>query len=39
MCEGLIIVAIALLVGAMGLLWMLHSMGGALQKQDEKDDL
>ena len=37
MCNALTILAIALLAGAIGLLWLLHNTGGVLQKQDERD--
>jgi hypothetical protein len=38
MCEILQAVAIALLLCAIGMLWVLHSAGGILQKQDDRDD-
>jgi len=35
MCEALQILAIALLVGAIGLLWLLRGVGHYVDKQDK----
>ena len=37
MCNALTILAIALLTGAIGLMWILHSAGGVLKQQDERE--
>jgi cell division protein FtsL len=37
MCNALTILAIALLAGAIGLLWILHNTGGVLKQQDERE--
>jgi nitrogen fixation-related uncharacterized protein len=39
MCKALTLIAIALLLGAIGLLWLLHGVGQHVdkQKQDERD--
>ena len=37
MCEALQIIAIALLIGAIGLLWLLRGVGYYVDKQDEQD--
>jgi hypothetical protein len=37
MCETLHLISIVLLIGAIGMMWVLHSVGKALNKQDERD--